>query len=73
MPGSAPPGSRSAAFRQELERDIISISALKALTAEGVPEEDKGLRSLVWKARLDIRSSTPITQVQNCCMLCTWH
>lgn len=42
--------SRGPLFRQTLATDAIPLRELKALAYGGVPEEDKGLRAVVWKA-----------------------
>lgn len=47
--GATGPQARAAAFKRELQADVVDLRAVAALAFAGVPEQDAGLRSIVWK------------------------
>ena len=52
-PSATLPSSRAAALRELLRREVVNVAAVKALVFEGgIPEEDKGLRAIVWQVSL---------------------
>jgi hypothetical protein len=64
--GAAPssPAARLASFRSVLGGEVVDLSALRALAyALGIPEEERGLRALVWKVRSCSRTGARVAVV----------
>jgi hypothetical protein len=59
------PNARINAFKDLLSRDVVDLDALRTLTFAGVPEDEKSLRAVVWKA-----SGRFSAQRRHCTVVC---